>query len=152
MKKPLVIVSGVLAVVVIVMSICYANLKGEHEWLQNNIDHNFHVSYSELVSDLMTIHLNPDMSEQEYQFFYEKVSKSGDLADTLVSMSSYRENAKLSSLVGMLNQASGTQAFYTLNMTEELDKKLRGLNGHFTDEEMINEVYELVKNSIVEND
>lgn len=152
MKKPLAIVSAVLAVVVIVFSICYANLKTKHDGLQNYIDQNFHFYYSELISDLMTIHLNPDMSEQEYQFFYEKVSKSGDLADTLVSMSSYRENAKLSSLVGMLNQASGTQAFYSLNMTEELDKKLRGLIGHFTDEEMIKEAHDLVKNSIVEND
>lgn len=54
-------------------------------------------------------------------------------------------NHKLCGLVGMIEQAINS-----INMTEELHKKLADIQMyHFTDEEAIEEAYELVKKSVM---
>lgn len=142
-----IILASICAVVLIVN---YINLKNEKDWMQKDIDQMFQHNFSQMISDLMTIHLNPDMSEENFQFYNAKITKTGNMAHEIFSLTSHKDNGKLSSIVGMIEQATGYDAINSINMTEELHKKLVDIQMyHFSDKEAIEEAYNLVKKSIV---
>lgn len=151
MRKKSKIIAIILAsICAIVLIVNYINLKKEKDWMQNNIDQIFQYNFSQTTSDLMTIHLNPDMSDKSFQFYNARITKTGNMAHVIFSLTSYKDNHKLGGLVGMIEQATGYDAINSINMTEELHKKLVDIQMyHFTDEEAIEEAYELVKKSIV---
>lgn len=150
MKKTIPIL--LLIVILIITFIGYINVKTERDILQRNIDQIFQVNFSELNTNIMTIALNPNMSEKELSFFNDKVTKCGNIANTLFYMTSHRENRDLELIVGLLDQSSGNDALNSLNMTEELNKKLTEIMvNNFSNEELIKETLVLLKQSIVEN-
>ena len=149
-KKSKIVTIILASICAIVLIVNYINLKNEKVWMQNNIDQTFLLNYSMMVSDLMTIHLNPDMTEEEFRFYNTSITKTGNTAHEIFSLTSHKDNNKLSSIVGMIEQATGYDAINSINMSEELNKKLIDIQMyHFTDEEAIEEAYELVKKSIV---
>ena len=149
-KKSKIIAIILVSICAIVLIVNYINLKNEKAWMQNNIDQTFLLNYSMMVSDLMTIHLNPDMTEEEFRFYNTRITKTGNTAHEIFSLTSHKDNTKLSSIVDMIEQATGYDAINSINMSEELNKKLIDIQMyHFTDEEAIEEAYELVKKSIV---
>ena len=149
-KKSKIIAIILVSICAIVLIVNYINLKNEKAWMQNNIDQTFLLNYSMMVSDLMTIHLNPDMTEEEFRFYNTRITKTGNTAHEIFSLTSHKDNNKLSSIVGMIEQATGYDAINSINMSEELNKKLIDIQMyHFTDEEAIEEAYELVKKSIM---
>ena len=150
-KKSKIIAIILASICAIVLIVNYINLKNEKDWMQNNIDQIFQYNFSQMTSDLMTIHLNPDMTDEGFQFYNTRITKTGNTAHEIFSLTSHKDNTKLSSIVDMIEQATGCDAISSINMTEELHKKLVDIQMyHFTDEEAIEEAYELVKNSIVE--
>ena len=124
-------------------------MKNEKDWMQNNIDQIFQYNFSQMVSDLTTIHMNPDMSDEGIRLYNTRITKTGNMAHEIFSLTSHKNNGKLSSIVGMIEQATGYDAINTINMSEELHKKLVDIQMyHFTDEEAIEEAYDLMKKSI----
>lgn len=151
MRKKSKIIAIILAsICAIVLIVNYINLKNEKDWMQNNIDQIFQYNFSQMVSDLTTIHMNPDMSDEGIRLYNTRITKTGNMAHEIFSLTSYKDNHKLGGLVGMIEQATGYDSINSINMTEELHKKLVDIQMyHFTDEEAIEEAYELVKKSIV---
>lgn len=148
-KKSKIIAIILASICVVVLIVNYINLKNEKDWMQKDIDQTFQYNFSQMTSDLMTIHLNPDMSDKDFQFYNARITKTGNMAHEIFSLTSHKDNGKLSSIVGMIEQATGYDAINSINMTEELHKKLVDIQMyHFSDEEAIEEAYELVKNSI----
>lgn len=149
-KKSKIVAIILASICAIVLIVNYINLKNEKAWMQNNIDQTFLLNYSMMVSDLMTIHLNPDMSDEGIRLYNTRITKTGNMAHEIFSLTSHKNNGKLSSIVGMIEQATGYDAINTINMSEELNKKLIDIQMyHFSDEEAIEEAYELVKKSVV---
>lgn len=150
MKKAIPIL--LLLVILIITFIGYINVKTERDILQRNIDQIFQFNFSELNANIMTIALNPNMSEKELSFFNDKVTKCGNIANTLFYMTSYRENRDLDLIVGLLDQSSGNDALNSLNMTEELNRKLTEIMSYdFSNEELIKETLDLLEKNIVKN-
>ena len=151
MRKKSKIIAIILAsICAIVLIVNYINLKNEKDWMQNNIDQIFQYNFSQMVSDLTTIHMNPDMSDEGIRLYNTRITKTGNMAHEIFSLTSYKDNHKLGGLVGMIEQATGYDSINSINMTEELHKKLVDIQMyHFTDEEAIEEAYELVKKSVV---
>ena len=151
MRKKSKIIAIILAsICAIVLIVNYINLKNEKDWMQNNIDQIFQYNFSQMVSDLTTIHMNPDMSDEGIRLYNTRITKTGNMAHEIFSLTSYKDNHKLGGLVGMIEQATGYDSINSINMTEELHKKLVDIQMyHFTDEEAIEEACELVKKSIV---
>ena len=149
-KKSKIIAIILASICAIVLIVNYINLKNEKDWMQENIDQIFQYNFSQMTSDLMTIHLNPDMSEENFQSYNARITKTGNMAHDIFSLTSYKDNHKLGGLVGMIEQATGYDAINSINMSEELDRKLKAImQYHFSDEALIEETYELVKKSIV---
>ena len=149
-KKSKIVAIILASIFAIVLIVNYINLKNEKDWMQNNIDQIFQYNFSQMTSDLMTIHLNPDMSEEDFRFFNARITKMGNMAHNIFSLTSYKDNHKLGELVGMIEQATGYDAINSINMSEELDRKLKEImQYHFSDEALIEETYELVKKSVV---
>ena len=144
MRKKLKIIAIILAsICAIVLIVNYINLKNEKDWMQNNIDQIFQYNFSQMVSDLTTIHMNPDMSDEGIRLYTTRITKTGNMAHEIFSLTSYKDNHKLGGLVGMIEQATGYDSINSINMTEELHKKLVDIQMyHFTDEEAIEEAYE----------
>ena len=144
-------------VVIILASICaivlianYINMKNEKAWMQDNIDQIFQYNFSQMISDLTTIHMNPDMSDEGIRLYNTRITKTGNMAHDIFSLTSYKDNHKLGGIVGMIEQATGYDAINSINMSEELDKNLKGImQYHFSDGALIEETYELVKKSVV---
>ena len=144
-------------VAIILASICavalivnYINMKNEKDWMQNNIDQIFQYNFSQMISDLTTIHINPDMSDEGIRLYNTRITKTGNMAHDIFSLTSYKDNHKLGGIVGMIEQATGYDAINSINMSEELNKKLIDIQMyHFSDEEAIEEAYDLVKKSVV---
>lgn len=151
MRKKSKIIAIILAsICAIVLIVNYINLKNEKDWMQNNIDQIFQYNFSQMVSDLTTIHMNPDMSDEGIRLYNTRITKTGNMAHEIFSLTSYKDNHKLGGLVGMIEQATGYDSINSINMTEELHKKLVDIQMyHFSDEEAIEEAYELVKKSVV---
>ena len=151
MRKKSKIIAIILAsICAIVLIVNYINLKNEKDWMQNNIDQIFQYNFSQMVSDLTTIHMNPDMSDEGIRLYNTRITKTGNMAHEIFSLTSYKDNHKLGGLVGMIEQATGYDSINSINMTEELHKKLVDIQMyHFTDEEALEEAYELVKKSVV---
>ena len=80
-----------------------------------------------MTSDLITIHLNPDMSEENFQSYNARITKTGNMAHDIFSLTSYKDNHKLGGLVSMIEQATGYDAINSINMSEELDRKLKAI-------------------------
>ena len=149
-KKSKIVAIILASIFAIVLIVNYINMKNEKAWMQNNIDQIFQYNFSQMTSDLMTIHLNPDMSEEDFRFFNARITKMGNMAHNIFSLTSYKDNHKLGELVGMIEQATGYDAINSINMSEELDRKLKEImQYHFSDETLIEETYELVKKSVV---
>lgn len=149
-KKSKIVAMILASICAIVLIVNYINLKNEKDWMQKDIDQTFQYNFSQMTSDLMTIHLNPDMSDKDFQFYNARITKTGNMAHDIFSLTSYKDNSKLCGLVGMIEQATGYDAINSINMTEELHKKLVDIQMyHFSDEEAIEEAYELVKKSVV---
>lgn len=150
-KKSKIIAIILVAVCVVVLTLNYINLKNEKDWMQNNIDQIFQYNFSQMISDLTTIHMNPDMSDEGIRLYNTRITKTGNMAHDIFSLTSYKDNHKLGGIVGMIEQATGYDAINSINMSEELNKKLIDIQMyHFSDEETIEEAYELVKKSVVE--
>ena len=149
-KKSKIIAIILASICVVILIVNYINLKNEKDWMQKDIDQVFQHNFSQMTSDLMTIHLNLDMSEEDFQFFNARITKTGNMAHNIFSLTSYKDNHKLGDLVGMIEQATGYDAINSINMSEELDRKLKEImQYHFSDEALIEETYELVKKSVV---
>ena len=149
-KKSKLIAIILASICVVVLIANYINLKNEKDWMQKDIDQTFQYNFSQMTSDLMTIHLNPDMSDKSFQFYNARITKTGNMAHDIFSLTSYKDNHKLGGIVGMIEQATGYDAINSINMTEELHKKLVDIQMyHFSDKEAIEEAYDLVKKSIV---
>ena len=149
-KKSKIVAIILASICAIVLIVNYINMKNEKAWMQNNIDQIFQYNFSQMTSDLMTIHFNPDMSEEDFRFFNARITKTGNMAHNIFSLTSYKDNHKLGELVGMIEQATGYDAINSINMSEELDRKLKEImQYHFSDETLIEETYELVKKSVV---
>ena len=149
-KKSKLIAIILASICVVILIVNYINLKNEKNWMQKDIDQMFQQNFSQMTSDLMTIHLNPDMSEEDFRFFNARITKMGNMAHNIFSLTSYKDNHKLGELVGMIEQATGYDAINSINMSEELDRKLKEImQYHFSDGALIEETYELVKKSVV---
>ena len=149
-KKSKLIAIILASICVVILIVNYINLKNEKNWMQKDIDQMFQQNFSQMTSDLMTIHLNPDMSEENFRFFNARITKMGNMAHNIFSLTSYKDNHKLGELVGMIEQATGYDAINSISMSEELDRKLKEImQYHFSDGALIEETYELVKKSIV---
>lgn len=136
-------------VLLVVVSIGFIQVKSERDWLQKNIDQIFQHNFSELNTNIMTITLNANESEEVLSALNDKVTKCGSIADTLFSMTSYRENTELGLIVSLLEQSSGNYTLNSLNMTEELNRKLTEIMlNDFSNEELITETLDLLKKSI----
>lgn len=150
LKKSKIVALIVASICAVVLIVNYINLKNERVWMQNNIDQIFQYNFSQMISDLTTIHMNPDMSDEGIRLYNTRITKTGNMAYDIFSLTSYKDNHKLGGIVGMIEQATGYDAINSINMTEELHKKLVDIQMyHFTDEEAIEEAYELVKKSVV---
>ncbi len=148
MKKSTIIIV-ILAVFCLIITVRYNNLKSENEWLQRNVDEMFMSNFSSLHTDMMTITLNPDMTEEEMALYEEQTTKAGNMVSSLVISTSYKNNVRLVDLVRMLDQASGSDALYTITMTEEIEEYLtRMMLTRFDDKELIDQTYELIKAAI----
>lgn len=151
-KKSKIIAIILASICAIVLIVNYINLKNEKDWMQENIDQIFQYNFSQMTSDLMTIHLNPDMSEENFQSYNARITKTGNMAHDIFSLTSYKDNSKLGGLVGMIEQATGYDAINSIDMSEELDRKLKAImQYHFSDEALIEETYELVKKSVTKS-
>ena len=149
-KKSKLIAIILASICVVVLIVNYINLKNEKDWMQKDIDQTFQYNFSQMTSDLMTIHLNPDMSDEDFQFYNARITKTGNMAHDIFSLTSYKDNHKLGGIVGMIEQATGYDAINSINMSEELDRKLKEImQYHFSDEALIEETYEWVKKSIM---
>lgn len=149
-KKSKIIAIILASICAVALIVNYINMKNEKDWMQNNIDQIFQYNFSQMVSDLTTIHMNPDMSDEGIRLYNTRITKTGNMAHEIFSLTSYKDNHKLGGLVGMIEQATGYDSINSINMTEELHKKLVDIQMyHFTDEEAIEEAYELVKKSVV---
>ena len=149
-KKSKIIAIILASIFAIVLIVNYINLKNEKDWMQNNIDQIFQYNFSQMVSDLTTIHMNPDMSDEGIRLYNTRITKTGNMAHDIFSLTSYKDNHKLGGIVGMIEQATGYDAINSINMSEELDKNLKGImQYHFSDGALIEETYELVKKSVV---
>ena len=124
-KKSKLIAIILASICVVILIVNYINLKNEKNWMQKDIDQMFQQNFSQMTSDLMTIHLNPDMSEEDFRFFNARITKMGNMAHNIFSLTSYKDNHKLGELVGMIEQATGYDAINSINMSEELDRKLK---------------------------
>lgn len=151
MRKKSKIIAIILAsICAIVLIVNYINLKNEKDWMQNNIDQIFQYNFSQMISDLTTIHMNPDMSDEGIRLYNTRITKTGNMAHDIFSLTSYKDNHKLGGIVGMIEQATGYDAINSINMSEELDKNLKEImQYHFSDGALIEETYELVKKSVV---
>ena len=149
-KKSKIIAIILASICATVLIVNYINLKNEKDWMQNNIDQIFQYNFSQMISDLTTIHMNPDMSDEGIRLYNTRITKTGNMAHDIFSLTSYKDNHKLGGIVGMIEQATGYDAINSINMSEELNKKLIDIQMyHFSDEEAIEEAYELVKKSVV---
>ncbi len=149
MKKAIPVL--LLSVVLIISLIGYANVKSERDFLQKNIDQIFRYNFSELNTNIMTISLNPDMNENELFAFNDKATKCGNIASSLFSMTSFRENKDLNLIVRLLDQSSGNDALNSLIVTEELNKKLTEIIlSDFSDNALIKETLDLLRKSVIE--
>ena len=148
-KKSKIIAIILASICAVALIVNYINMKNEKDWMQNNIDQIFQYNFSQMVSDLTTIHMNPDMSDEGFRLYNTRITKTGNMAHEIFSLTSHKNNGKLSSIVGMIEQATGYDAINTINMSEELHKKLVDIQMyHFTNEEAIEEAYDLMKKSI----
>ena len=149
-KKSKIVAIILASICAIVLIVNYINLKNEKAWMQNNIDQIFQYNFSQMISDLTTIHMNPDMSDEGIRLYNTRITKTGNMAHDIFSLTSYKDNHKLGGIVGMIEQATGYDAINSINMSEELNKKLIDIQMyHFSDEEAIEEAYDLVKKSVV---
>ncbi len=149
MKKFLIVLSSLLIVILVVLGIKYSSLKSEKEWVQGNIDTIFTTNFSQLNSDLMTIKLNPDLSKDELGYYIANTTKSGNQLSSLVHSTSYRGNKTLCDMVNLLDQASGSDALNSIEMSEEINRNLTELLvGRFEDEELCKKTYELLKAAV----
>ena len=149
-KKSKIVTIILASICAIVLIVNYINLKNEKVWMQNNIDQIFQYNFSQMISDLTTIHMNPDMSDEGIRLYNTRITKTGNMAHDIFSLTSYKDNHKLGGIVGMIEQATGYDAINSINMSEELNKKLIDIQMyHFSDEEAIEEAYDLVKKSVV---
>ena len=149
-KKSKIIAIILASICAIVLIVNYINLKNEKDWMQNNIDQIFQYNFSQMISDLTTIHMNPDMSDEGIRLYNTRITKTGNMAHDIFSLTSYKDNHKLGGIVGMIEQATGYDAINSINMSEELDKNLKEImQYHFSDGALIEETYELVKKSVV---
>ncbi len=147
-SKILALIVGSICAIALIAN--YINLKNEKAWMQKDIDQMFQYNFSQMVSDLTTIHMNPDMSDEGIRLYNTRITKTGNMAHEIFSLTSYKDNHKLGGIVGMIEQATGYDSINSINMTEELHKKLVDIQMyHFSDEEAIEEAYELVKKSVV---
>ena len=152
MRKKSKIIAIILAsICAVALIVNYINMKNEKDWMQNNIDQIFQYNFSQMVSDLTTIHMNPDMSDEGIRLYNTRITKTGNMAHEIFSLTSYKDNHKLGGLVGMIEQATGYDSINSINMTEELHKKLVDIQMyHFTDEEEHRKVAELFHTRIRE--
>lgn len=149
-KKSKIVAIILASICVVVLIVNYINMKNEKDWMQNNIDQIFQYNFSQMISDLTTIHMNPDMSDEGIRLYNTRITKTGNMAHDIFSLTSYKDNHKLGGIVGMIEQATGYDAINSINMSEELNKKLIDIQMyHFSDEEAIEEAYDLVKKSVV---
>lgn len=149
-KKSKIVAMILASICAIVLIVNYINLKNEKDWMQNNIDQIFQYNFSQMISDLTTIHMNPDMSDEGIRLYNTRITKTGNMAHDIFSLTSYKDNHKLGGIVGMIEQATGYDAINSINMSEELDKNLKEImQYHFSDGALIEETYELVKKSVV---
>ena len=149
-KKSKIIAIILASICAVALIVNYINMKNEKDWMQNNIDQIFQYNFSQMISDLTTIHINPDMSDEGIRLYNTRITKTGNMAHEIFSLTSHKNNGKLSSIVGMIEQATGYDAINSINMSEELNKKLIDIQMyHFSDEEAIEEAYDLVKKSVV---
>ncbi|MBO5408517.1 MAG: hypothetical protein J6A61_03835 [Clostridia bacterium] len=122
----------------------------EKYWLQQNIDHIFTWNFSQLNATQMLLALNPDMTEQERDYYQDMITKYGYTISQLFSSTSYRESVAMNVIVGLLDQATGTDAINDIRMTEELNHKLTELQlSNFSDETKISEALTTLKNCII---
>ena len=148
-KKKIAIV--LIAIVLIILFVNTAHIHHEKQWLQKNIDHIFTWHFSQLNFNQMVIALHPDMSEEERSYYEGEVTKAGYIISQLFASTSYRESIGLNVVVGLLDQATGTDAINELHMTKELNDLLNELHTqHFSDEQKISETLEILKKSIIE--
>ena len=149
-KKSKIIAIILASICAVALIVNYINMKNEKDWMQNNIDQIFQYNFSQMISDLTTIHMNPDMSDEGIRLYNTRITKTGNMAHDIFSLTSYKDNHKLGGIVGMIEQATGYDAINSINMSEELNKKLIDIQMyHFSDEEAIEEAYDLVKKSVV---
>ena len=149
MKKFLIVLSSLLIVICVVLGIKYSSLKSEKEWVQNNIDTIFTTNFSQLNSDLMTIALNPNLTDEELGYYLENTTKSGNQLSSLVHSTSYRDNKTLCDMVNLLDQASGSDALYSIEMSEDINRNLTELLvGRFENTELCKKTYDLIKGSV----
>lgn len=149
MKKWKKITLLIVGIAIVVGGINAVHTYHEKQWLQQNIDHIFTLNFSNLNANQMIIALNPDMSEQERKYYQEMITKSGYAISQLFSSTSYRESIGLNVIVGLLDQATGTDAINNLNMTKELNQKLNDLQMcNFSEEPVVSETLEMLKKCI----
>ena len=149
MKKWKKITLLIVGIAIVVGGINAVHTYHEKQWLQQNIDHIFTLNFSNLNANQMIIALNPDMSEQERKYYQEMVTKSGYVISQFFSSTSYRESIGLNVIVGLLDQATGTDALNNLNMTKELNQKLNELQMcNFSEEPVVSETLEMLKKCI----
>ena len=149
MKKWKKITLLIVGIAIVVGGITAVHTYHEKQWLQQNIDHIFTLNFSNLNANQMIIALNPDMSEQEQKYYQEMVTKSGYVISQLFSSTSYRESIGVNVIVGLLDQATGTDALNNLNMTKELNQKLNELQMcNFSEEPVVSETLEMLKKCI----
>ncbi len=149
MKKTKIVIFSIVIVGMIALAVSCINTYREKEFLQRNIDQIFTYHFSLLNSNQMMIALNPDFTEQEFTYYNDEVTKSGHIISTLFASTSYRESVELNSIVGLLDQATGSDAFNQLNMTEELNQKLSEIQvGNFSNETQITETLAVLKSCI----
>ena len=84
-KKSKLIAIILTSICVVVLIVNYINLKNEKDWMQENIDQIFQYNFSQMTSDSITIHLNPDMSEENFQSYNARITKTGNMAHDIFS-------------------------------------------------------------------
>ena len=144
------ILIGVLITAILFISVTCIAEKSHNIEIEKNIDQCYLTCYNALVLNMLNMTVE-GIGEAAMDRYNIENTKYGYMLSTKHSISSYaKNNSDLNEIIMWLDQVTGYDAVYSVNMSKQLYDKLKLVpNNNFGDSKIIAEAKKALENSIV---
>jgi hypothetical protein len=146
------IIIGILAVLLVLLSVQFTYVKLENDRIQKNIDETFTNSYHNLTLNLLNQSIEGIGEDAIHRYHAENTKWSAIMINYyhLTSFQKYK-NADLNTIIAILAQSSGYNRVTELDMSLDLYHKIKDVpNDSFGNEDILREAKEAIENALIE--